>query len=204
MSVEADHQTASAPGGVSRPNPVYAFKSSLAGGASKLELTDDALVWLSGYRKGVWPYREISALQMSYRPMSMQSQRFRMDIIHKSGTRLKTFSTNWHSIASMPPQNAEYSVFVRALHEKLRASGHDVVLAGGLNPIVHKLGLFMLGVLFVSLFGLLGRSVATNEYAGVLFILGIAAVFGWQSYSFMRRNRPQRYTYQMLPPELMP
>ena len=58
----------------------YAYKASLIGAAHRFELTDEGLSWHIGSRSGVWPYAGISAIRLSYRPVSMQSRRFRADI----------------------------------------------------------------------------------------------------------------------------
>ena len=58
----------------------------------------------------------------------------------------------------------------------------------------------------VSLVGLLAhrngrvlvRALLTGEFAGALFLVGFAALFGWQVGGFLRRNRPQAYTFERL------
>jgi hypothetical protein len=52
--------------------------------------------------------------------------------------------------------------------------------------------------------GLLARAVATGEYAGVLFLLGFAALFAWQTGGFVLRNTPRNYTLDALPQQLLP
>jgi hypothetical protein len=56
----------------------------------------------------------------------------------------------------------------------------------------------------VAIAGLLVRAIATGEWAGALFLIGIAALFWWQIGGFIRRNRPRRYTFDALPRELLP
>jgi hypothetical protein len=43
-----------------------------------------------------------------------------------------------------------------------------------------------------------------DENAGILFLLGLAALFAWQVGGFVRRNRPQTYTFDHLPQALLP
>jgi hypothetical protein len=43
-----------------------------------------------------------------------------------------------------------------------------------------------------------------GQYAGALFFLGFAALFGWQIGGFVRRNRPTTYSFDHLPTELLP
>ena len=56
----------------------------------------------------------------------------------------------------------------------------------------------------ISIAGLLVRALAIGEFAAALFLVGFAALFGWQIGGFMRRNRPQTYTFDALPQELLP
>ena len=62
----------------------------------------------------------------------------------------------------------------------------------------------MLAIVAVSISGLLIRALSTGEWAGALFLIGFAALFWWQIGGFVRRNRPQRYTFDALPEELLP
>jgi uncharacterized membrane protein len=52
--------------------------------------------------------------------------------------------------------------------------------------------------------GLFIRAVAIGEWPGVLFLVGFAALFAWQIGGFIRRNRPQAYTFDHLPEALLP
>ena len=62
----------------------------------------------------------------------------------------------------------------------------------------------MVALLAISITGLLVRALATGELAGALFLVGFAALFGWQIGGFMRRNRPRDYTFDHLPEALLP
>src|ERR1700755_1024267 len=73
----------------------YAFKPSLMGAAHQFELTDGGLSWRLAGRAGVWPYTDISAIRLSYRPVTMQADRFRADIYHASRARISVVSTSW-------------------------------------------------------------------------------------------------------------
>ena len=67
----ADRATETAPGSC------YAYKASLIGSAHRFELTEEGLDWQAGGKTGAWRYADIAALRLSYRPVSMQSRRFR-------------------------------------------------------------------------------------------------------------------------------
>ena len=52
--------------------------------------------------------------------------------------------------------------------------------------------------------GLLVRALAIGEFAGALFLIGLAALLGWQVGGFIRRNRPLIYTFAQIPDALLP
>jgi hypothetical protein len=182
----------------------YAYKASLIGAAHQFELTDEGLSWQVGGKSGVWPYANIAELRLSYRPVSMQSRRFRCDITRKDGQRVVILSTSWQTVALMAPQDREYTAFIAQLHARMKRAGAKAALVGGLKSGLYIAGAVVVALVAISITGLLVRALAIGEFAGALFLVGFAALFGWQIGGFMRRNRPQSYTFDRLPPELLP
>jgi hypothetical protein len=182
----------------------YAYKASLIGAAHRFELTDQGLAWHIGGKSGVWPYAEISSIRLSYRPVSMQSHRFRADIERADGQRIVIFSTSRQTIALMAPQDQDYRAFITQLHERMAKAASNAALIAGIGPKTYAAGIALLVLVGISIVGLLVRALGTGEWAGALFLVGFAALFGWQIGGFVRRNRPRRYTFDTLPPELLP
>lgn len=182
----------------------YAFKASLIGSAHEFELTDRGLSWKISGRTGVWLYRDIAAVRMSYRPSSMQAHRFRADIWNKEGGRIRIVSTNWQTVSLMTPQDNGYRAFIEALHARMKAAGSRATLTGGLPRVVYTAALAFIAVLAVAMIGLLIRALMTGEHMGALFLVGFALLFNWQIGGFMRRNRPISYTFDQLPEALLP
>jgi hypothetical protein len=186
----------------------YAYKASLIGSAHRFELTDAGLAWHIGGKSGVWPYAGISEIRLSYRPVSMQSRRFRADIESAnqgvSQGHLVLFSISWQTAALMAPQDQDYRVFITQLHARMKQAGSNAVLVGGLRPRIYAAAIVVLVLLAIAMTGLLVRAIATGELAGILFLLGFAALFTWQVGGFVRRNRPRAYTFDNLPLALLP
>lgn len=182
----------------------YAYKASLVGSAHQFELTDEGLAWQVGSRSGVWPYAEIAAIRLSYRPVSMQSRRFRADIERKDGQSVTILSTSWQTVALMAPQDREYRAFITQLHERMKQAGSKAALIGGVKSGLYAVGIAVLVLVAIAMTGLLARAIATGEYGGALFLVGFAALFGWQIGGFIQRNRPQSYTLDHLPQALLP
>jgi hypothetical protein len=194
----------STPSAIGAPGTGYAYKASLIGPAHRFELTDGGLSWHAGGKSGQWPYAEIVAIRLSYRPVSMQPRRFRADLEHAGGGRVSIVSTTWQTVTLMRPQDGDYRAFIVALHRRLAQAGSRAALIGGLKPGIYAAGVALLALVAIAVTGLLARALATGEWAGALFLVGFAALFGWQIGGFVRRNRPQRYTFDALPEELLP
>jgi hypothetical protein len=197
----------------------YAYKASLIGAAHRFELTDDGLSWHIGNRSGVWPYAGISAIRLSYRPVSMQSRRFRADIessglestgLESSGHaskglgRIAILSTTWQTAALMAPQDHDYRAFIIGLHARMKQAASHAALTGGLRPRIYAAAVVLLILVAAAMAGLFIRAIATGEWAGALFLVGFAALFAWQIGGFVHRNRPRAYTFDDLPKALLP
>ena len=182
----------------------YAYKASLIGAAHQFELTGDGLSWRIGGRSGMWRYTDIAAVRLSYRPVSMQSRRFRADIQHGDGGRIAIVSTTWQTAALMAPQDQDYRAFITRLHARMKAAGSKAALIGGLGPRTYAAAIVLLMLVAIAMAGLFIRAVGTGEFAGALFLIGFAALFAWQVGGFVTRNRPQAYTFDHLPEALLP
>jgi hypothetical protein len=182
----------------------YAYKASLIGAAHQFELTEEGLSWRVAGRTSVWSYVDIAGIRLSYRPVSMQQHRFRADIRHKSGARLRILSTSWQTAALMAPQDNGYRTFMIGLHGRLEKLGSKAELAAGLGHTTYLAALALVALVGVMLLVLFIRAIAVGEWAGALFFVGFAALFGWQVGGFVRRNRPLAYSFDHLPKALLP
>jgi len=182
----------------------YAYKASLIGSAHRFELTEEGLSWHIAGRSGLWRYDEIGAIRLSFRPVSMQQHRFRADISHIKGGRIAILSTSWQTAALMAPQDNGFREFIVELHARMAMSGSRAELTAGLGAKTYTAVLAFMAMLAVAMAALLIRALVIGEFAGVLFILGFAALFAWQVGGFVRRNRPRRYGFEQLPRSLLP
>lgn len=182
----------------------YAYKASLIGAANRFELTEQGLSWRFAGRSGLWPYADIVAIRLSYRPVSMQAHRFRADIRNRNGGRLPILSTSWQTAALMAPQDTGYRAFIVELHARLAKAGSTAELTGGLGRNTYTAALMLAALVGAMLTVLFLRALVTGEFAGAAFFVGFAALFIWQVGGFIRRNRPVRYAFDDIPGELLP
>ena len=134
----------------------------------------------------------------------MQSRRYRADVEHRNGQSITILSTSWQTVALMTPQDRDYRAFMVRLHQQVRDAGGNVALIGGIGSLTYAFGCLMLALVAIAITGLLARAVATHEYGGALFLVGFAALFGWQMGGFVWRNKPRIYTFDALPATLLP
>jgi hypothetical protein len=196
MTIDLSHEAAA--------DVRYAYKASLIGAAHQFELTGEGMSWRIAGKSGVWPYAGISAIRLSYRPVSMQSRRFRADIENADAARIVILSTTWQTAALMAPQDRDYRVFISELHRRMAKAGSGAALNGGLRPRVYAAAIAVLTLLAIAMAGLFVRAIATGEWAGALFLVGFAALFNWQIGGFVARNRPHAYRFDHLPEPLLP
>lgn len=182
----------------------YAYKASLIGSAHQFELTDEGLLWRVGRGSAVWPYAEIAAIRLSYRPVSMQQRRFRADIRRTNGARLPVLSTSWQTAALMAPQDQDYRAFIIALHERTAQAGSRAALTGGLGPKTYAAALALVALVGLMMFSLFVQALLVGLWGGILFLIGFAALFAWQVGGFLRRNRPISYSFDHIPEALLP
>jgi hypothetical protein len=201
LDQEQQHATASAE---QSPTISYAYKASLIGTAHRFELTDQGLGWRVGGRSGVLPYAAISKVRLSFRPVSMQVRRFRADIESADLGRIALLSTSWQTSALMAPQDHDYRAFIIELHRRMAAAGSRAELIGGLRPRIYFAAIALLALVAIAMALLLVRAILIGELAGVVFLIGFAALFAWQVGGFVRRNRPQSYDFEHLPQALLP
>jgi hypothetical protein len=190
--------------GEGAPETRYDYRASLIGSAHQFELTDAGLSWKIGGRSGVWAYSDIASIRLTFRPMSMQSRRFRADIKNTSGRRISILSTTWQTVSLMAPQDHGYRAFITELHRRMSAARSKAALIGGIGPTTYAAALVMVTLLGIAMAGLLVRAFATGEWYGALFLVGFVALFSWQIGGFIMRNRPRTYDFDHLPDALLP
>ncbi len=182
----------------------YGYKASLIGAAQQFDLIDAGLSWRFAGRSGLWRYSDITAIRLSYRPVSMQARRFRADLRHVLGGHLVLISTSWQTAALMAPQDRDYRVFMTELHERMARAGSVAALTGGLKRWVYAAAVALLALVGTGMAVLLVRALTTGQFAGAAFLVGFAALFSWQVGGFVTRNRPVAYSFEHIPERLLP
>ena len=75
------------------------------------------------------------------------------------------------------------------------------IVSGGVTP---GSDLSECEIIADAMVGLLVRALATSEFTGALFLVGMAIWFAWTIGGFIKRNRPRGYSFDQLPGTLLP
>jgi len=187
---------------------VYAYRPSLLGAGWSFRLTAAGLAWDIGRRSGLVPYRAIHRVRLSYRPVSMQSQRYMMEVWADGAPTLKIVSSSWKGLMEQERLDKQYSAFVAELHDRIAQANGDGAAAvrfeQGSTPFLYWPGLAVFAGIAFGFAWLTVRALQSDAKAGAAFVGIFALLFLWQGGNFFRRNRPGVYGPRALPDELLP
>ena len=190
---------------VSAPAISYAYKPALYGAVWQFRLTPDALEWDAGARGGRVRFADIRRMRLSYRPVSMQNQRFLAEIWPLRGEKLQVASTSWRSMVDQPRQDAAESAFVLELHRRLVGARADVACESGAPALRYWPGVVMFAGVVLALSALTVHAIAAGQWPAVALVATVLALFLLQQAgTFVVRNRPGRYRADAPPRGLLP
>jgi hypothetical protein len=188
-----------------QPEPVrYTYKPSVAGSPQSFELSGEGLSIQTGFRASLWRYGDIAQIRLSYRPVSMLAHRFRADLRHKDGRKIRIVSATWSGIVALTPQNDSYRAFMQDLHRRVAAEQGGVVCLAGLPQVKFTIAVAVFAALMLGLAGLLVRALMAGGLAATLFLLGFAAWTTWYIGGWLKRNQPHPYEPASVPKQLLP
>jgi hypothetical protein len=184
--------------------PSYTYRPSLMGAPFAFHLTESGLAFESGRRSGVVPYGAIDRVRLSFKPSSMQSQRYLAEIRAAGSPKLTIISSSWKGLMVQERQDKDYSAFIVELHLRLHAAGSAASFERGSVPLLYWPGLAAFVGVGLGLALLVVRALQVDAKAGAAFIGGFLVLFLWQGGNFFRRNRPGRYRPDAPPADLLP
>ena len=182
----------------------YSYRPSLLGAPWEFRLAPQALEWSAGRKSGRIALRDIRRLRLSFRPITMQTQRFLMEIWAEGAPKLEICSSSWKSMVELERLDRSYTAFVTALHRRVAGLGMPVRYEQGSDRILYWPGLGIFAVISLALAALIARGLQAQAWRGTLFVTLFLLLFLWQAGNYFRRNRPALYRPDALPRELMP
>jgi hypothetical protein len=189
---------------ISRRPVSYAYRPSAFGPLRVFNLSDDGIDWVAGTQSGHIPYRSIRRLRMSYRPTSMQSQRFVVELWGEGAPKLTIASSSWKSITEQERLDQSYANFVQQLHDRISRATKSAYFQQGSSPLIYWPGLIMFVAVALGLAALIVHALRAGTAGGAALVCLFLALFVWQGGNFLRRNRPGAYRADALPKGVMP
>lgn len=184
--------------------PVYGYKPNLMGAPWVFALTDAGIEWEYGRRTGLLPYDKVRRVRMSFRPATLQTQRFMTEIWGEDSPKLQISSTTFRGLVEQARQDADYVPFVAELHRRLAAAGSTASFEVGMNRWLYGVGVVVMGAIAVVLAILIGRTALNRDLPGFAIVAAVGALFAWQAGSLFYRNRPMTYWPDAPPSVAMP
>ncbi len=185
-------------------DPTYTFKASLIGSLWQFTLKPDALEWQVGRRSGRIRYEAVRAVRLSYRPVTMQSQRFIAELWSPGSPKIQIVSVSWRSIIEQQRLDAAYADFITELHRRLAAAGAPARYSTGLPFATYWVGVVVFGAVLVATGSLLVRAMNFDQWAPMVVVGIFFLVFAYQLGTYFYRNRPGRYRPEVMPADVLP
>jgi len=146
----------------------------------------------------------VTRVRLSFRPVTMQSYRFRTELWSQNGPKLEIVSTSWKSMVEQERLDPAYVALVRELHRRIVAAGSPVRYEVGINPLIYWSELAIFAATALGLAALIARALHAQEWSGAAFIGAFLGISLWKIGAYFRRNRPGFYRPEALPAEVMP
>ncbi len=182
----------------------YSYRPSMMSAPREFRLEEEALVWSIGRHSGRMPYDRITRLRMSFRPVTMQLQRFVTEIWSPGTPRLLIASTSWKNMVEQQRHDREYSAFIAELHRRMAAAKSAARFDAGTPVYIFWPGAIVFGLASLGIAALIVRALHAGIYSGAAFIAAFFALFLWQTSAFFKNNRPGRYSPDLPPAHLLP
>jgi len=182
----------------------YVYKPSLMGAPWLLRLTPAGLAWELGRYSGVIRYDRIKRVRLSFRPVTMQSQRFLTEIWSDDAPKVPIASSSWRSLMEQERLDGAYVAFVTELHRRLAAAGTRASFSTGMALPLYAIGILVYIAAMLAFAGITVRALQLGEWSAVAVVGAFFALFAWQVGVYFRRNRPGSYRPDALPPDALP
>ena len=185
-------------------DPVYSFKPSLMGAPCHFALRQEGVQWERGRYAGLVRYDHIRSVRMSFRPVTMQSQRYITEIWSSDNPKLLISSASWRSLIEQERLDSAYTAFVTELHRRIAAAGATVAFTSGMPVVTYFIGVVVFAAAILAMGALTVRAMQLDDWkvaalVGVLFL-----VFAIQIGNYFRRNLPVRYRPDAIPANVLP
>ena len=185
-------------------DPTYTYKPSLMGAPCHFALRQEGLQWERGRYAGLVRYDRIRKIRMSFRPVTMQSQRYITDIWSSDNPKLQISSASWRSLIEQERLDAAYTAFVTELHRRLAMAGTTAEFTSGMPVATYWIGVVVFAASIFAIGALTVRAMQLDDWKAAALVGALFLVFAIQLGNYFRRNLPGRYRPEAIPAGVLP
>jgi len=185
-------------------DPTYTYKPSLMGAPCHFALRQEGLQWERGRYAGLVRYDRIRKIRMSFRPVTMQSQRYITDIWSSDNPKLQISSASWRSLIEQERLDAAYTAFVTELHRRLAMAGTTAEFTSGMPVATYWIGVVVFAASIFAIGALTVRAMQLDDWKAAALVGALFLVFAIQLGNYFRRNLPGRYRPDSIPAGVLP
>lgn len=181
----------------------YSYKPSLIGAPWEFRLETNGIAWSKGRLQGVVPYRDVTRVRLSFRPSTLQHNRFLAEIWSPRRPKLVIASSSAKNLVEQERLDGSYRPFIAELHRRLAEAGAGCTFVRGSLPVLYWPGVVVFVATSLIMAALMVKALQ-QSLAAVLFLGAFLALFLWQAGTFFKRNRPGSYRPDGLPGDVLP
>jgi hypothetical protein len=183
---------------------VYTHAPRPVGGPITFTLDDDKLTVDSGRKVQEVRLGAVELVRMTYEPRSVGRKAFQTRIRMSDGKAFTFSSLSWRSMLEAENLDRDYRAFTRTLFDAIRRANPKARFVGG-RPKLLWMATAILGagaLLAMAVF--IWRALQTGATAAALMGALFLAAAVWQLEPMIRLNRPQEFSPDAPPRELLP
>jgi hypothetical protein len=183
---------------------VYHYKPRMIGSGFSFRLGVLSLEWYMSGLPGQVAYPMIDMVRLGFRPSNFGNRRFTAEIWPRKGAKIEIASASYKSMVSMEDLGPEYRAFITELHKRIAASGGNCRFVAGFAawrwwPMVAVAVATAGALVYVG-----GTTLLRGDFGAGLLVVGFMALFAWQMWPLISRNRPIRYDPRNIPAQILP
>lgn len=150
------------------------------------------------------PLREIAGIELTFSPTRFEPNRFLCRLRLNGGGQREFFNRTYRGIADFQDTSAEYTTFVRQLHEALARHHPGCRFAAGVSGARYALNVAALILAGVVLLGALMFFVLVGLVWVALIKLVLVVFYTPAALRWLKRNHMRTYDPLAIPKELLP
>ncbi|MAX27252.1 MAG: hypothetical protein CMJ19_22375 [Phycisphaeraceae bacterium] len=183
----------------------YTYRQSILTKPWTFTLTNDAMSFQEEGRPAVLvAYSQIKQVKPKFDPTRVQRNRHVFDVHLNNGRTYKIASMTYKGINDFEDQAEQYTLFIKAFHERLANANTTVTYRKGISGLGYVASVGMLVFLFLLLIVAIGFMVTGTFNMIILAKFVLLLFFIPTLIRYLKKNKPSTYDPHNLPQDMLP